>query len=190
MAEQRRKSLLAFYLSKHPELKRRIDDHLKKFTEDEKRRHFELADKFVNGELTWAEIRNVPPGLLKFLARVAYQEFQSGHYEKAEALFKGLAVLDHKNWYYRAALGAVFQKRGQYERAVEEFSTALQLNPNEVTSLVNRGQCYLVLDDPEAASSDFNAASTLPLPPQNPWLKRAQSLSRVAAARVRGGELQ
>jgi Flp pilus assembly protein TadD len=184
MAEgHRKKTLLQFYLDKNPELKRKIAEALSRVTEEEKRRNLATIEKFVNGDLTWAEIKQVPQSLLKHLAKIAYHEFKSGNLNKAEELFKGLAVLDHKNWYYRAALGAVFQKRRLFEQAVEEYTTALKLNPAEVTSLVNRGQCYMELDDANAARGDFDAAAGLPLEPANPWLKRARALSEAAAAR-------
>lgn len=183
MAGSRRKTLLQFYFDKHPELRAKITETLSRVTEDEKKRNFEMIEKFVAGELTWAEIKRVPQSLLRHLAKIAYHEFKTGNFKKAEELFKGLAVLDHKNWYYRAALGAVFQKQGMYEHAVEEYGAALKLNPGEVTSLVNRGQCRMELNDATAAREDFDAAAGLPLEPMNPWLKRARTLSEIAAAR-------
>jgi type III secretion system low calcium response chaperone LcrH/SycD len=166
---------------KNPELKKKLQDFLANVTEEEKQRSVKMIDRFMRGEITWAEVKNVPQNLLKFLATVAYQSFKSGDLKKAEILFKGLAIMDHKNWYYRAGLGAVYQKQGLYEEAAEEFGFALKLNPEEVTSLVNRGQCHLRLGDREAALEDFERVKTLKIDRNNPWLKRAEMLIQAVA---------
>ena len=36
--------------------------------------------------------------------------YLTGDFAAAESLFKGLSVIDHTNWYYRAALGTIYQK--------------------------------------------------------------------------------
>jgi len=45
------------------------------------------------------------------VARVAFLKFKQQDYPKAERLFTGLSVIDHTNWYYRAALGTIYQKQ-------------------------------------------------------------------------------
>lgn len=187
MTENNSSAQLPKMFDKNPELKKKLQDFLANVTEEEKQRSVKTIDRFMRGEITWAEVKNVPQNLLKFLATVAYQSFKSGDLKKAEILFKGLAILDHKNWYYRAGLGAVYQKQGLYEEAAEEFGFALKLNPEEVTSLVNRGQCHLRLGDREAALEDFERVKTLKIDRNNPWLKRAEMLSQaVTKARQEG----
>lgn len=161
----------------NPELKKRLLDFLSTQPDSDKKKSVEAIEKFVTGELTWAEIKNVPRTLLKELARVAYQKFRGGDYRTAEILFKGLAVLDHLNWYFRAALGAVFQKQAMFEQAVDEYTMALELNPDELTSRVNRGQCFLQLGDHDAALADFDHVMKMKLDANDPWFKRARTLS-------------
>ena len=162
----------------NPELKNKLLDFLSTQPATDKRKSVEAVEKFVTGEMTWAEIKHIPTSMLKELARVAYLKFKTGDYRKAEILFKGLAVLDHLNWYFRAALGAVFQKQGFFEQAIDEYTMALELKPGEVTSLVNRGQCHLKSGDTDAALADFNTVIQQGLLADNPWLKRACTLSQ------------
>lgn len=166
-----------------PHLQQAVAEYVKTVPEEERQKNIEAVRKFVTGELTWAEIKNIPKELLAQLARVAYNQFKMGNLEKAESLFKGLAVLDHNNWYYRSALGAIFQKKKLYDQAVGEYDIALELNPDEITTLVNRGQCYLHLGDVSAALVDLKTVCSLNLPLENPWLKRATALRNAILAK-------
>ena len=165
-------------LARNPQLHQAVADYVKTIPEDVRQKNVEAVQKFISGELTWAEIKNIPKELLSQLARVAYTQFKQGDLKTAETLFKGLAVLDHNNWYYRSALGAILQKKKLYDQAIQEYDIALELNPDEITTLVNRGQCYMQIGDADTALADFKKISTLNLPPENPWLKRAQALQR------------
>lgn len=162
----------------NPELKGRLMEFLRGQPVTDPQRSVEAVEKFVSGELSWAEIKHIPKSLLKELARVAYLKFKTGDYRKAEILFKGLAVLDHLNWYFRAALGAVFQKQGLFEQAVEEYTIALELHPDELSSRVNRGQCYLKLGEFDAALADFDRVLKMGLDEKDAWRKRASTLSQ------------
>lgn len=166
------------FFDKNPELKARVVRMLNAIPAEEKQANLAAFKKFVSGELTWAEVKHVPRRLLKELAKVAYFKFQMGDFKGAEIIFKGLAIVDHTNWYYRVALGAVFQKQGFYDQAIEEYGVALTLKEDEITSLVNRGECHLKSGDLDSALEDFTAVSRLPLAEGNPWKKRAALLSQ------------
>jgi tetratricopeptide (TPR) repeat protein len=169
---------LPLFFDKNPELKARVVKMLAAIPAAEKQGHLDAFKKFVSGELTWAEVKHVPRRLLKELAKVAYFKFQKGDFKGAEILFKGLAIIDHTNWYYRVALGAIFQKQGCLNQAIEEYGVALTLKEDEVVSLVNRGECHLKSGDLDAALEDFTAVGRLPLPEGNPWKRRATLLSQ------------
>lgn len=172
----------------NPDLKARLLEFLASQPATDKTKSVEAIGKFVTGELTWAEIKHIPKTLLKELARVAYLKFRGGDYKTAEILFKGLAVLDHLNWYFRAALGAVFQKQGRFEEAIGEYSMALELNPDEVSSWVNRGQCLLHTGDTDAALVDFDHVLKMSLGAEGPWVKRARTLSQAILTLQKTGQ--
>lgn len=182
MANLKNKSLLLHFLNKNPDLKKSLEENLDEISPADREQQIQLMEKFIGGEVTWAEIRGISKKLLKFLAKIGYQSFKSGDFKKAEILFKGLTVIDHTNWYYRSALGAVYQKQSLLEQAIEEYTLALELNPQEITSLVNRGQCYLRLNDVDLAEEDFLAAMKLPLKADHPWLTKAKTLHQSVMA--------
>jgi len=169
---------LPAFFDKHPDIKARLVDYLKDIPKEQKQKSLDDYYKFINGELTWAEIRKISKRMQKELARVAYLNFKMQKYEKAETLFKGLAVIDHTNWYYRAALGAIFQKRNMFEKAVDEYTTALDLRENEITSLVNRSECYMMLKEFDASLKDLEAVIEMKLAQNNPWFMRARVLKQ------------
>ncbi|MBF0105087.1 MAG: hypothetical protein HQM16_07135 [Deltaproteobacteria bacterium] len=169
---------LPAFLDGHPEIKNKLVEYLKTVPLEEKQKNVEEYKKFISGELTWGEIRKITKRMQRELARVAYLKFKLKDYAKAELLFKGLAIVDHTNWYYRAALGAVYQKQKKYEEAVEEYDIAVELKEDEISCVVNRGECLMMLKDFEAAREDLKKIMTLKLPPNNPWLIRARALNQ------------
>lgn len=164
------------FFGRHPDIKAKIVDYLKDFPKDQRQKSLEEFYRYINGEMTWAEIRKISRRLQKEVARVAYLKFKMREYDSAETLFKGLAVIDHRNWYYRAAMAAIYQRQRKYEQAIEEYTTALQLKPDEVTALVNRGECRAILKDFAGAMADFDRMLALPLPEGNPWVARTKVL--------------
>lgn len=170
------KSAAKFKLT--PDLQKRIEAYVAKMTPEQKEENVEKLQKFLSGEITWAEVRHYPKALLKEVAKVAYFHYQKADYQSAELLFKGLAIIDHTNWYYRGALGAVYQKQKLYDEAIGEYDMALFLNEKEITTLTNRGECYLHLQDYGHALKDFEAAILLDSDNKNPWGKRARALKK------------
>ncbi|PIK43821.1 putative tetratricopeptide repeat protein 25 isoform X2 [Apostichopus japonicus] len=56
------------------------------------------------------------------------------------------------------AEGDVLFKQGEYEKAVESYTTALEIEPNDKNCLVARSKCHLKLGDAKAALKDAEAA--------------------------------
>lgn len=177
MSEQKQGPLLPPSFDQNPELKKKLEEHLQAIPEEQKQKQIEAVEKFLSGELTWAEIKHVPKAVLKQIARIAYDKYKIHDFQTAEILFKGLAIVDHKNWYYRAALGTLFQKQQQFDQAIEEYDLALEIEPGEITTLVNRGICHAKMKDFDAALEDFNAVSKLNMDMDHPWVKKARMLS-------------
>lgn len=168
----------------YPEVKSKIVAYLRDVPQEQKQKTYEDFFRFIDGELTWAEMNGISPKAQKVLARVAYMHFKRREYETAETMFRGLAMLDHSNWYFRAALGAVYQRQKRYEDAVQEYSAALDLKPGEPSALVNRGECLMMMRDFDGAESDLQKINRLGLDPGNKFFLRAQILKqRVKTAR-------
>lgn len=175
---------LPAFFDNHPDIKAKVIEYLKTVSPEEKKKSVDEFYKFVSGEMTWAEIRKISRRMQKELARIAYFKFKMKDYAKAETMFKGLAIIDHTNWYYRAALGAIYQRQKKYEDAVDEYGTALDLKEDEASCFVNRAECFLMMREFDAAKRDLDAVSGLNIPPNSPWRLRSALLAqRLGVAR-------
>lgn len=169
---------LPAFFDKHPEVKAKLVAYLKTVTPEEKKKNLDDFKKFTSGDMSWGEIRGITKRMQQYVARFAYLKFKMREYAQAEKLFKGLAIIDHNNWYYRAALGAVYQKMRRYEDAVEEYDIAIELKDDELSSYVNRGECLMMTKDFDAADEDFNRVINKGLASNNPWNMRARILKQ------------
>ena len=174
--EKETASPLPAYFDKYPDVKAKLIDYLKTIPREEKQKNVENFKKYLNGEMTWGELRHITKRMQREIARVAYLKFQMKDYAGADTLFKGLAITDHTNWYYRAALGAIYQKQKMYEDAVAEYTVALGLKENEISCLVNRGECFMWLGRLEEARVDCNVAVQAQVAAGNPWQMRSKIL--------------
>ncbi|OVE81955.1 hypothetical protein BVY03_01510 [bacterium K02(2017)] len=176
MTQQNSPVQLPAFFDDHPELKEKLEAYLKTVPAEEIKENVEIFKKYINGEITWGEIRKISKRMQKELARVAFMKFKMQDYDKAETLFKGLAIIDHTNWYYRSALGAIYFKLRKYEDAINEYDIAIELKEDELSCWVNRGECQLFLKDFEEAIKDFEKVMAMDLAPTNAWYLRAKAL--------------
>jgi tetratricopeptide (TPR) repeat protein len=76
--------------------------------------------------------------------------------------------------------GLVYEKLGEPDKAVQDFTWSIQSDPNWGTAYVNRGQMYLSCGDWAKAEADCSKATKLP-----PAEDRAAARKCVADARER-----
>ena len=57
--------------------------------------------------------------------------------------------------------GLAHAKNGELERAIEDYTKAIELNPNYADAYYNRGGAWLRLGEPEKAKSDLATARHL-----------------------------
>lgn len=61
-------------------------------------------------------------------------------------------------WFIR---GSIFQDKGLYLQAIEDYGMAIDINPKDPLTWMNRGNCYLLVNESEKACKDFNKALQL-----------------------------
>ena len=87
--------------------------------------------------------------------------FARSHYEEAIADFSESLTLDPKSYkaaYYKGIVCSVLQR---YEKAVDAYNMALEINPYQPYCLFRRGQAYYHLADYPQALADCEAALAL-----------------------------
>ena len=143
----------------------------------ERRKHvIEILYRFLEDKASLAELKGMKKEELYQLAEVGYVKFKHGRVDEAEKIFQGLIVLDHRNAYFHAVMGAIHQKRTRMVEAIVEYTQALRLNRRDTTSYVNRGEIYLRHKNYRKAAEDFRAAILLDPAGANLWANRARSL--------------
>lgn len=145
-------------------------------TPDRYRHLTRLFQDFLNNKVSLAELRGVSRQKLFRLAEAGHIKFKYGRVEEAEKIFDALLILDHRNAYFHAVMGAIHQKRGRIVQSIVEYSKALQMNPKDVASFVNRGEIFLRNRDYRRAAEDLRSAILLDTSGRNLWANRARSL--------------
>jgi predicted Zn-dependent protease len=141
-----------------------------------RKRLIEVFYAFLNDKLSLAELRGVSRDQLAQLSDAGHVKFKHGRLDEAEKIYQALIVLDHRNAYFHAMMGAVHQKRNRPIEAIMEYSTAIKINAKDVASFVNRGEIYLRHKNFRKAAEDFRSAILLDMSGINLWANRARSL--------------
>jgi tetratricopeptide (TPR) repeat protein len=72
--------------------------------------------------------------------------------------------------------GVGYYVRGDYQRAIVDYDSAIELKPDHAIAHYNRGAVHLREGDPERAINEFSLVTRL-LPPNDPW--RRLALARI-----------
>lgn len=134
--------------------------------------------EFLEGDMKWAALMSWTPEQLHEAAKEGYRQYDSGQYDKAEVIFKGLTVLDPDNFYYHQMLGACYQQQKKFPESIVEYSIAIDLKPDDITSVTNRGEVYFTLKIWDLAEHDFDEAIRLDPKEQDRWANRARMLKK------------
>lgn len=145
-------------------------------TPERKKRLTELLYAFLDDKISLAELKGISRSDLFRLSEAGYNKFKHGRLDEAEKIFKALILLDHRNAYFHAMMGAVHQKRGRPIEAIMEYTQAIKLTPKDVSAHVNRGELYLRHRNYRKAAEDFRNAIMMDMSGANLWANRARSL--------------
>ena len=143
---------------------------------ERRRRLVELIYAFLEDKVSLAELRGISREKLFLLAEAGYVKFKHGRVDEAERIYQSLILLDHRNPYYHAVMGAIHQKKGRVVEAILEYTRAVSLDQNDISSYVNRGEIYLRHRNFRKAAEDFRQAILLDKSGKNMWANRARSL--------------
>ncbi len=145
-------------------------------TPDRKKHLTEVLYAFLNDKVSLAELKGISRNDLFKLSEAGYTKFKHGRLDEAEKIFKALTLLDHRNAYFHAMMGAVHQKNRKPIEAILEYTQAVKINSKDIASYVNRGELYLRHKNYRKAAEDFRQAILLDMSGANMWSNRARSL--------------
>jgi len=169
MSKQEADAIMDDYFSK-------LEDQLKNVPEAELKKGSQKIIDYLEGKIGWAELFNFTPEMLFQMAEFGYNQFKFGRYEDAERVFKVLTVLDWNNHYYHSMMGSILQRQKRYGEAIAEYTQAIELYPQDIVSLTNRGEIFLLHNLLDEAEGDFKKAIAGDPSKENKWSNRARIL--------------
>ena len=136
----------------------------------------DLLYRFLTDQISYSQLTGISQKELMRFSEIGHVKLKHGRTQEAKKIFDCLVKLDHKNPFYRACLGGVYQKMGKFVDAVYEYTEALKLKKDDLTCLVNRGEIYLKHKNFKRAAEDFRGAILLDPKGKDMYANRARSL--------------
>ena len=137
-----------------------------------------LLDKWSKGETSLRDIYGYTADELYGISTQGYTLLMEGKLEAAKSLFEGLVALDPKSDYYYRALGVIYHRLGDGERAIRQFGYAIRVQPADLISYVNRAEIYMQQKNFPLAQADLQKVIELG-GETHPMVRKAQAMVRM-----------
>lgn len=115
------------------------------------------------------------------LIRIGHEAFCAGRHADARTIFAALVALGSEDAFVHTMLGTIALAEGTSEQALEHFDAALELEPNDLSALVYRGEIRLSRKKYSRGMEDLERAVRL-APSTDPFVARAKKLIAWARA--------
>lgn len=116
------------------------------------------VQKWLNGQISLGAAANWDKDEIRIISEIAFSLAQQGRNSEAIVLFEGLLTVAPATAYFQAALGALFLRLKDFPKAIKYLDAALNIEPGDIVSLVNRGEAKLRNGNTSAARKDFEDA--------------------------------
>ncbi len=143
----------------------------------------QLLARWAAGKVTLKEIKGYSDDELYAIAHTGYFFLMQGKNSEAKTLFEGLVAIDPRNDYYYRALGVIFHKLGDAERAIKQFSYAIQVSPKSAAAYVNRAEVFVSLGRSQEAGADLRKALEVVSAKEPQLARKARALLGVVTRR-------
>jgi type III secretion system low calcium response chaperone LcrH/SycD len=135
-----------------------------------------LVAQWSQGKVTLKQIVGLSEEELYAVASQGYNLFLQGKSEPARVLFEGLVAIDPRNAYYYRALGAIYWRMKEPQKAVKQFTYAIRVAPKDISSYVNRAEVYVSQQQWKAAREDLSLALRLAGQNDQPLVNKANAM--------------
>lgn len=117
-----------------------------------------LVTQWSQGRVSLKQIVGLSEDELYAVASQGYFMFLQGKVEPARVIFEGLVAVDPRNAYYYRALGAIYWRLKETQKALKQFTYAIRVAPREVSSYINRAEIYVAQRQFQQARADLRTA--------------------------------
>ncbi|MCC6811648.1 MAG: hypothetical protein IT381_29730 [Deltaproteobacteria bacterium] len=137
----------------------------------------QMLDKWSRGETNLRELYGYTDDELYGISSQAFTLLMAGKLEPAKVIFEGLVALDPRNDYYYRALGFLYHRLGDADRAVRQFGYAIQVQPKDLISYVNRAEVFVQQKSWGKAEDDLRRVLQIGASdPAHPMVRKATAM--------------
>jgi type III secretion system low calcium response chaperone LcrH/SycD len=136
----------------------------------------QAVQRWAKGEKTLMQLKGYSEDELYSIAQQGYTLFLNGKIKDAQTIFEGLTAVDPRNDYYYRALGVVYHRLGDAEKAIKQFTHAVTVAPKQPTAYVNRAEVHIARRDYEKALTDLDYAIRVAVDLSAPIARKALAL--------------
>ncbi len=121
----------------------------------------DLTREWLEGQISLGAAADWNKDEIRIISEIAYSLAQQGRYGEAVVIFEGLLAIAPATAYFQSALGALYLRLKNADKALDFLNAALKLEANDIVTLVNRGEANLLKGDATAARTDFEKALSI-----------------------------
>lgn len=148
-------------------------------SEQMQRRMQSLVSQWSQGKVSLKQILGLSENELFAIASQGYFLFLQGKTEDARVFFEGLVALDPRNAYYYRALGTIYWRLKEPQKAIKQFTYALRVAPTDTSTYINRAEIYVATEQFALARSDLTAALQNARTSEEALVQKAQAIMKM-----------
>jgi len=114
-----------------------------------------LTEQWSQGRVSLKQIMGLSTDELYAISTQGYNFFLQGKIQPARVIFEGLVAIDPRNSYYYRALGVIYWREKESQKALKQFTYAIRVAPHEIASYVNRAEVFVSSKQFDDARSDL-----------------------------------
>ncbi len=118
----------------------------------------DLTREWLEGQISLGAAADWNKDEIRIISEIAYSLAQQGRLSEAIVIFEGLLAVAPATAYFQAALGALYLRLKNADKAIDFLNAALKIEENDLVSLVNRGEAHLLKGDVVEARNDLEKA--------------------------------
>lgn len=117
--------------------------------------------RWLDGQMSLGAAASWDKNEIRIISEIAYSLAQQGRTQESIVLFEGLLAVAPATGYFQSALGALQLREGNYAKAVEHLTAAINIESSDIISLVNRAEAAIHLGNTIEALTDLNTALSI-----------------------------
>lgn len=135
-----------------------------------------LTEQWSQGQVSLKQIMGLSRDELYAISTQGYNFFLQGKIQPARVIFEGLVAIDPRNPYYYRALGVIYWREKETQKALKQFTYAIRVAPKEIASHINRAEVFVGNKQFDDARTDLEYALANAKPHDAALIRKARAI--------------